>query len=230
MAIESQGVVIKWNGTAIAQVISAGGPTGSAPVIDVSHLGSTGAEKLMGLLDEGQVTLEVNWIPDDPAQVALKADRLSRTPRVAQIYLVDTSGTILTFDGYCTGMALSAGVNQQLKGTITLEVDGNVNHSPRLTIFTAYNEGTGVLVLDLAEDTFAAALNSEDTDNWTFDYDGSGLVISTIVRTSDTRATLTYATGGGIVGSYTMTVQAEAAALAGSFDSGILQVAVAITS
>jgi len=230
MAIESQGVVIKWNNVAIAQVISIGGPTGSAPVIDISHLGSTGAEKLMGLLDEGQVTLEVNWIPDDAAQVALRADRLSRTQRVAKIYLTDTSGTILTCDAYCTGMVVNAAVNQQLKGTITLEVDGNVNHSPRLIIHTAYNEGTGILVLDLAEDVFAAALNSEDTDNWTFDYDGSGLVISTISRDSDTQATLTYTTGGGIIGTYTMTVQAEALALVGSFDSGILQVPVSITS
>ena len=228
MAFESQGIVIKWNGNAIGEVISIGGPSGSAPVIDVSHLASTGAEKLMGLLDEGQITLELNWLPANTAQVALRADRISRTPRVAEIYLVDTSGTILTMDAYCTGMVMNAAVNSQLKGTITLEIDGNVNYSPRLTIFTAYNPATGVLVLDLAEDTFAAALNSENTANWTWGYDGSGLVIDTVARTSDTRATLTYTIGGGVPGTYTMTVQAKAAALTGSFASGILQVAATI--
>ena len=226
MAFESQGIVIKWNGTAIGEVISIGGPSGSAPVIDVSNLASTGAEKLMGLLDEGQITLELNWLPANPAQVALKADRLSRTSRVVQIYLVDTSGTILTMNAYCTGMAIAAGVNTQLKGTITLEIDGNVNHSPPLTVFTAYNPATGVLVLNLQGDTFHADCST--TTNWTWDYDESGLVIATVVKTSDTRATLTYTTGGGVPGSYTMTVQAKAAALVGDFASGILQVAATI--
>lgn len=227
-ALESQGVIIHWNGTAVGEVISVGGPSGSAPVINVTHLGSTAAEKLMGAIDEGQVTLEVNFDPTDTAQIGLKDDRASRTKRTVKLYLTDSSGTILQFDAYCTGLTAAAAVNTQVKGTMTLEIDGLVNKSPRLTIFTAYNSGTGVLVLDLTDDTFAAALNSENTGNWSWGYDGSGLVINTVVRTSDTRATLTYTTGGGIAGSYTMTVQALAAALTGSYDSGILDVAITI--
>jgi hypothetical protein len=57
MAMESQGVSVYFstssaNSTAAAalveQVVSFNGPSGSAGVIDVTHLGSTAKEKLIG--------------------------------------------------------------------------------------------------------------------------------------------------------------------------------------
>ena len=46
---------------------------GSASVIDVTDLDSDAKEKMIGLADEGQVTLSLNYMPADPGQVALEA-------------------------------------------------------------------------------------------------------------------------------------------------------------
>ena len=127
MAIESQSTTITYNTPAIGGVISIGGPSGSAPVIDVSTLDSTGAEKLMGLLDEGQVTLECNLLPADAGQVACKVARLARTAHEAVITFSDANTA--TFDAFVTGYSVSGAVNQQLKVTITLEVSGAVVYS-----------------------------------------------------------------------------------------------------
>jgi len=127
MAIESQTTAIVFNTQTIGGVISIGGPSGAAPVIDVSNLASTGAEKLMGLLDEGQVVLECNLLPADAGQVACKTARLARTSHAATITFSDANTA--AFSAFVTGYSVSGAVNQQLKVTITLEVTGQVTYS-----------------------------------------------------------------------------------------------------
>jgi len=228
MAVESFGVVLHWNGNAIAEVISASGPGGAATVGDISHLGSTAVEKMVFIPDEGQLTLEVNWYDGDTAQDALKADRASRTKRTVNLFLTDGSGTILTFNAYCMTFAMSAGVGQQVKGSITLEIDGVVTYSPRLVSDTLYSAGT--IVLDLEEDTFAAAGASQNNANWSFGYGGSGLVINTVRRDSDTQVTIEYTTAADLCGTWTLTIQALAAALTGSYPSGVYSESIVIES
>lgn len=127
MALESQTTAIVFNTAPIGGAISIGGPSGSAPVIDVSHLTSTGAEKLMGLLDEGQISIECNFLPTDAGQIACRVARLARTAYETIITFSDANTA--TFDAYCTGFAVSAGVNAQLKLTITLEITGTVDYT-----------------------------------------------------------------------------------------------------
>jgi len=128
MALESQGTTITYNTPTILGVISIGGPSGSAPVIDVSDLSSTAAAKLMGLLDEGQVVLECNFLPADPGQLACRVARLARTAHEAVIAFSDAANTA-TFQAFCTGFAVTGGVNAQMKVTITLEVSGAVAYT-----------------------------------------------------------------------------------------------------
>jgi hypothetical protein len=227
-AIETQGVVFEWDGSEVGEVVSFSGPGGQANVIDVTHLGSVRREKRMGIPDEGQLTLEMNLVPSDAGQAKLTAARADRTLDTGRLFLTDDSGTILTFDAYCTQFSIQGAVDDKIQASATLELTGEVNWSPRLSVQTAYNAGTGVLVLDLDEDVFAIAGSSENTTNWTWGYGTSGLVIATVARTSDTRATLAYTIAGGAAGTHTLTIQAKAAALAGSFPSGVLSVEITI--
>jgi len=226
MAIKSQGIQVEWNGTVIGEIISDSGPGGTAAIIDVSHQGSTAVEKLISIPDEGQFTMEVNWLSGDSAQDALRADRASGTKRTCRLLLVDTSGTILTFDAYCMGVSLSTAVGQQAKGSISLEIDGEVHYSPRLVEHTAYNAGT--IVLDLEEDTFGLEAAVETTTNWTWAYGGSGLVINTVTKDSSTRVTINYTTAGQNSGTWTLTIQAKVAALTGSYPSGVFRFTITI--
>jgi len=114
---------------AIAEVMSFGGPSGSASVIDVTSLGSTAKEKLIGLRDEGQLTMDLFFNTDTTAlQKAMRADRASRTKRVYDIKYTDSTVTPSYdfFDAYVTGFSISGGVDDATKGSVTLEITSAV--------------------------------------------------------------------------------------------------------
>ena len=226
-AIESQGVTLTWDGTTIGEVTGFSGPGGSASIIDVSHLGSTRREKRMGLPDEGQLTLELNLVPADAGQIKLREDRADREKRTAELYLTDQSGTILTFDAFCTQFSIQGGTDAKISGSVSLEITGKVVWSPRLVIETAYT--AGVLVLGIDEGNFAGQAAVENADNWQLGFGTSGLTLTSISRNSDTEVTITYNTGSEVSGSHTLTVQAKAAALAGTSNSGILRVPIVLS-
>ena len=86
MAIEAQGSKLFWSAsTAASTAVQVGGfmgfngPSGSAAVIDITTLGSTAKEKLMGLPDEGQLSGDLLYLSTDAGQIALIADRASRS-------------------------------------------------------------------------------------------------------------------------------------------------------
>lgn len=134
-AIQSQGIVIKYSVgsptlfAAVGNITGFGGPGGSASVIDVSNLDSTAHEKLMGLPDEGQFTLALNYDPDNTAHIDLRNARKSRTRCEFQVTLTDAVATVLTFAGYVLGFALAGAVDQQVKASLTIEIDGPVTEA-----------------------------------------------------------------------------------------------------
>ncbi len=144
MAIESQGTVIYWSSAgstsastaaanAIGEVVGFNGPSGSANVIDITHLGSTAKEKMVGLRDEGQLTMDVNFVPTDAVQTRLRTDRANRSLRKCVIKLndntTDAATTKIIFDAYCSGFSAQGAVDQAMKGSITLEIAGACTYS-----------------------------------------------------------------------------------------------------
>lgn len=131
-AIEAQGIVLAvtvgspTNMTTIGNVVSFSGPGGSASVIDITNLSSTAKEKMMGLPDEGQLTMDINYDPDNASHILIRNARKTRTRCEFTITLTDTTNTVLTFRGYVLGFAITAGVDQVVKASITIEIDGAV--------------------------------------------------------------------------------------------------------
>ena len=131
-AIESQGVTLKYTvgsptGMAgIANVTAIRGPSGSASVIDVTNLLSTFKEKLMGLPDEGQISLDLNFDPDDTSHQALRGARASRTRTEFLLTLTDSTPATGTFWGYVLSFTLDIGVDKQVTASLTIEVDGPI--------------------------------------------------------------------------------------------------------
>lgn len=132
-AIESQGVLIKrWNGSSfdtIPEVKSFTGPGGSAAVIDVTDLQSTAKEKRMGLADEGQLSLTINYIPDNAVHQGLRADRAARTENDFQIIFTDGLSTNWDFSAFVTAFSVSGGVDGVIEATVTLEITGSITES-----------------------------------------------------------------------------------------------------
>ncbi len=104
------------------------GPGGSASIFDITHLGSTAKEKMIGLPDEGQYTFDINWILDtDAGQQAALTARNARTLKNFRVVYSDDS--TLTFAGYVLGMNPTGGVDDKVSGSVTIEITGAANWS-----------------------------------------------------------------------------------------------------
>lgn len=136
MAIESQGSILYWSTTtslstniAVGEVTGFNGPTGSANAIDVTHLLSTAKEKMMGLRDEGQITLDLNYSPSNSGQTKLRECRAARTQGNWALKLNDTAITMLNGHGYVTGYNVSGSVDNKVALSVTIEITGAVTYS-----------------------------------------------------------------------------------------------------
>lgn len=111
----------------VLELQSINGPSGSSTVIDVSSLDDTFAQKLIGIIDEGQLTLEGNYLGGTGQQINLKTDRASKILRNFRLVL-DTASPQkgYAFAAYVTTFAISGAVNQQQTVSITLEISGEV--------------------------------------------------------------------------------------------------------
>ena len=131
-AIESQGITLQVSEGSptlfqtIANVIGFSGPGGSASVIDITNLSSTAKEKLMGLPDEGQFTLDLNFDPDAASHIRMRDARVARQKMSFKINFTDVTPSSCVFDGYVLSMQYSGAVDAAVKAAVTIEIDGPV--------------------------------------------------------------------------------------------------------
>ena len=97
---------------------------GTATVIDVSDLSSTSKEKLQGIADEGSIKVSLNYIPDDPGQVAMEAARTTGAVTSFQNLLAD--GTTFSYDGFVQSFGRAVGVDKQITANSSIEITGTV--------------------------------------------------------------------------------------------------------
>jgi hypothetical protein len=133
-AIQSQGTKLYYSDggsptsfvqvTKVTNLRGLGG--GSAGVIDASDLDSSMKEKLMGLPDEGQLVADLNFDPDAVSHQALRTARRNRTRVEFKIVFADTTPAIAQFFGYVLTMPVDVAMNDKLKVSLTIEIDGEV--------------------------------------------------------------------------------------------------------
>lgn len=112
--------------THIPEIKSISGPTGSATVIDTTDLDSTAKEKRLGLKDEGQITLDIHWIPANAAHALLKAAYDSGDETPFRLTFTDTPATIWYARGFVNGLAISNAVDGVTMASVTLELTGAI--------------------------------------------------------------------------------------------------------
>ena len=111
--------------TEIGQVMTISGPDGSASEIDVTNLSSTAKEFVIGLPDEGSVSLEVSFDYAGSVQHdTLHAARISQVLQHFQIRLSDSPRTTIDFQAYVTQFSLSLGVDDKVQATFGLRITG----------------------------------------------------------------------------------------------------------
>ena len=111
--------------TTIADVVTIEGPSLSAEAIPVTDLSSARAQYIDGLPDEGEVTLELNFIPGNTQHAALRTDLNAGTSKNYRITFTDSPATTWTFPALVTAApSPSSAVNDKLTGSVTLRLTG----------------------------------------------------------------------------------------------------------
>ena len=113
--------------TTIAEVKDITGPGLEADTIEVTNHSSPGAwrEYIAGLLDAGEVTFDVNYLPGDAthdATTGLQANLLARS--VDSYRLTWPTADTVTFPAFVTGFETGAPVDDALSASVTLKVAG----------------------------------------------------------------------------------------------------------
>jgi hypothetical protein len=97
---------------------------GTAAILDATDLDSSAKEKLIGLPDEGQVKLELNYLQNDPGQIAMNT---ARNTAVAATFTVTLkSKKTFTFDGFVMMFDKSMGVDKIITASSAIEITGPV--------------------------------------------------------------------------------------------------------
>ena len=114
--------------TAIGQVVSIGGPSGTTGEIDVTSLSSTAKEFIPSLPDWGSVDCEIIF---DQASAANKHQELwddfsAQTSGSYKITLTDSPQTTFTFTAYPSQFALSIAVDDKVGASVSLRITGSV--------------------------------------------------------------------------------------------------------
>ncbi len=107
--------------TEIAEVTSLSLPSPTRDSIDVSHFLSPDSyrEFIPGLIDAGEVTLEINYVPGSSTTALLLAE-IEAQPGNKQI--VFPLGEILTFTAFCTGFEGEAPIDDKMSASVTYKV------------------------------------------------------------------------------------------------------------
>lgn len=133
LGVEDSGTPGTYN--TLAGVVSIQGPGISNDVLDATELASTGGwrEKIAGLKDGGDLTLELHYVPDNAAHGdagdGLLATLVAGTAYNFQISWPDTSTTLFQFAAIVSNFTPSAPFDGKLTSSVTLSITGAVDLS-----------------------------------------------------------------------------------------------------
>ena len=118
--------VLKKGTTALGEVSDLNGPSESRNWIDATHLTSDNQAKeyVAGLIDSGQVTGTLNFLPGNATQAALRTDMLAGTKDSYSLTFPDAATTVFSFTAGVAAVAPAAPKDGVLACSFTLQISG----------------------------------------------------------------------------------------------------------
>ena len=115
---------VTWTKVNECKDISAGGA--SVNEIDVTDLDSTGKEFFPGLADNGDLSLEINYLPSDAGQAAIRA--AFEGSEIKDYKITSPQGTTYTFEALVKNFPTipKASVDGVQSGSISFKISGSV--------------------------------------------------------------------------------------------------------
>jgi hypothetical protein len=127
MTLATDGITITIAAADIPGVTSLSGPGESVTMIDSTDLADTTMQRIAGLLDSGEVTLAIDWNPDEASHATIRSTMTSRAAVEFVITWPDAAAaTTYTFDAFVSAIAPSATVNDKLTMAVTLTITGAI--------------------------------------------------------------------------------------------------------
>ncbi len=127
----------------IGEIVSIDGPSGSVNVIDITNLGSTAREKLVGIQDEGQVSMEVlsNFTTGSTEINQWKLRDLRQQGTLSFFDLVFADETrndtaepsAYSWEGFVTNYGNAVALDDAVKTAITLEISSQAHFIPAIS-------------------------------------------------------------------------------------------------
>lgn len=113
--------------TNVGNLKTVAGFDGEADEIDTTNLASAAKEYLLGITDEGKVTLGLDQKNADTGQAAMRAARAASSLQNFRMQFPD--GTTATFSAFVKKFSTTLGVNQAVKADVDLRISGPVTWS-----------------------------------------------------------------------------------------------------
>jgi len=127
----------------IGQVTGFSGVGGTAGEITTTNFDSTAQEFVAGLTDNGTVSIDVDWDPQDASHVSLDALEGGANTRFViagsedetdvtytSTYTLPTARTTLDFSGAVLSFQKTGGTDDVWRGTIQVRVSGSITITP----------------------------------------------------------------------------------------------------
>ncbi len=126
------GAVFKWNTDTVAEIRTITGPKNSSAEINVTNFDSEGDynEFIAGMLDAGEITLSMNFVPADTGQVAFNTDFNARETRAWELTLPDTGDCVIAGNGYVKSYDIDASTTDAVKLNVTIRCTGATTVTP----------------------------------------------------------------------------------------------------
>ena len=116
--------------TAVAEILSIGGPDQSVEEVDTTNLDSSGGfkETTPGLRDPGSYTLEMNWIKS-AEQVSMRDKLASGASGNYRLTGPDSPATVADFAGIITAFSMTIEPNSVFTASMTVRISGPTTFS-----------------------------------------------------------------------------------------------------
>ena len=121
------GTTLNWDGEDIAELTSISGPDMSADVLDLTSHDSADSfrEKIAGVRDGGQISIEGNFIPGDTAgQIAAVADFIAGSTKEVIITGPTAAAFTWTVDAFISAITFQHPYDDKLGFTATMTITG----------------------------------------------------------------------------------------------------------
>lgn len=118
--------------TPVTDVTNISPPSPTKDVVDITTYASPGRtrERIAGLVDPGEMTLEMNYIAGSGSDTLITSTLYAATTKAMKIVIPTLTGTWeFTFQGFVTNYTKSAPVDGKQSATVTIMIAGAITEA-----------------------------------------------------------------------------------------------------